>query len=156
MKRKSYALGLFSVYKRIIVTKQYRDLTNDRRCSAQPRDYVPVPSSRPTEWASLPVGAGRVGLWGDASPPKRSQGRQPPSRCRQNESTACRGAQRRTRDVALFVGCNGCLLTLWIIQILNIITGHSSTGRRSIFSSNFYSCTKHIMLLRNFTSLVAS
>ena len=58
----------------------------------------------------IPVAAARVGLWG--SPPKRSQERSPPSRCRRNKSAAGRGAPGRARAVARLVGCQRVLIDL--------------------------------------------
>ena len=50
------------------------------------------------------VTAACVGFWSGASTPKRSQERQPPSRCLQNESAAGRGAPGKAHAVARPVG----------------------------------------------------
>ena len=90
------------------------------------------------------VAAGRVGLWGGASPPKTSQERWPPIRPWQNESAAGRGAPGRDRSVARLVGCQRAFLDFCALFEFRTQTGPSSIGPKAVFFSNFYSISKNI------------
>ena len=60
----------------------------------------------------IPAAASSMGLRGCASPPKRSQERQPPSPCRHKQSAGSRGAPQRTPAVARLVVCQRVFLDL--------------------------------------------